>query len=65
MQPTYTPDTDIYEPYSDGSGRKLVASAGVPIAWATARELGLVIGEPPAEKRGKVKTSAGSPASQE
>lgn len=47
MEPTYTPDKDIYEDYKDGSGRVLVAKAGVPIRWEHARELGLVQGDAP------------------
>lgn len=50
---TFTPDKDIVEPYVDGSGVKVVAKAGTPIAWATAVELGLVTGDPPAEPKTK------------
>ena len=39
---TYTPEQDVIEPYSDGSGNKVIVKAGTPIAWATAYELGLV-----------------------
>lgn len=53
----YTPDKDIIEPYTDGSGVKVIAKAGTPIPWAMARELGLVEGDEPKEeapvKRGK------------
>jgi hypothetical protein len=57
---TYTPDRDIIEPYSDSSGFKVIFSAGQPIAWATALELGLVSGDPPvdAPKRRPIKIDA-------
>ena len=41
-EPTYTPTEDVYEVYKDGSGRALVAKAGVPMPWSRAHALGLV-----------------------
>ena len=43
----YTPEHDVTDQYSDGTGVKLLFKAGTPIAWATALELGLVTGDPP------------------
>ncbi len=47
MIATYTPENDVTEPLSDGSGIKIIFKAGTPIAWATALELGLVTDDPP------------------
>lgn len=49
----YTPDKDIIEPLTDGSGSKVIIPAGTPIAWETARELGLVQGDEPQPKAKK------------
>lgn len=49
----YTPDKDIIEPYTDGSGVKVIAKAGQSIPWAMARELGLVEGDEPQPKARK------------
>jgi hypothetical protein len=53
----YTPDKDITEPLSDGSGAKVLFKAGTPIAWATARALGLVEGDEPQAKPKKKDTA--------
>lgn len=39
---TFTPESDVLEPFSDGNGSKIIVKAGQPTAWATAYELGLV-----------------------
>lgn len=50
----YTPNKDIVESYTDGSGVKIIVKAGQPISWAMARELGLVEGdEPKPHRKGK------------
>lgn len=50
-EPTFTPKEDVIEHYKDGSGSVVVARAGKSIPWAMARNLGLVKGEPPEEKK--------------
>lgn len=38
---TFTPADDIYEALKDGTGKKIVAHAGVAMPWSRLVELGL------------------------
>ncbi len=44
---TYTFTKDYGEMASDGTGYKLLFRIGETVSWETARQLGLVEGEPP------------------
>lgn len=42
---TFTPAENIVEPYTDGSGWKVVAEAGKPIPWDRVEQLGILDAE--------------------